>query len=172
MVSKATWAAQEIGDEGGWRVSGPEAVEVEGKLAVVLDGEEDHLVPANEVEEQVLIQDELSKVVAGPDESPEASAGGARFQGSGGVIEKVTARLWELAECGDEVVEQVIQQASEGGAPGCAEKIPDSVKVLGEVLSEDGAESPTGHIERAIDARSGCGRQQRPPAPFPPHPAG
>ncbi len=64
---------------------------------MVLDGEEDHLVPANEVEEQVLIQDELSKVVAGPDESPEASAGDARFQGSGGVLEKVTARLWELA---------------------------------------------------------------------------
>lgn len=44
--------------------SRPEAVEVERKLAVVLDGKEDHEGPANEVEEQRIIQDELSKLVA------------------------------------------------------------------------------------------------------------
>jgi len=86
-------------------VSEPEAVEVEGKLAVMLEGEEDYLVSANEVEEEI-------------------------------------------------------------------QEIADSVKVLGEILGEDRTDSPTGHIERAIDARSGCGRQQRPPAPFPPPPAG
>jgi len=147
-------------------------VEVEGKLAVVLDGKEDRLAPANEVEEQVLIQDELPKLVAGPDEPTKAAAGGARFQGSGGVLEKWTARLGEPAQRGDEVVEQAIRQASEGGAPVFAKEYPDRVKVLGEILSEDGAESLTGHIERAIDARSGCGRQRHLPAPFPPTPAG
>jgi hypothetical protein len=55
-------------------------VEVEGKLVVVLDREEDHLVPANEVEEQVLLQHELQKLIAGPDEPPKAAAGDARFQ--------------------------------------------------------------------------------------------
>ncbi len=73
-------------------------MEVEGKLAVVLDGEEDHLVLANEGEEQVLIQDELPKLVAGEDQPPKAAAGGACFQGSGRVVEKRTARLGELAE--------------------------------------------------------------------------
>jgi hypothetical protein len=86
-------------------VSEPEAVEVEGKLAVMLEGEEDYLVSANEVEEEI-------------------------------------------------------------------QEIADSVKVLGEILGEDRTDSPTGHIERAIDARSGCGQQQHPPAPFPPPPAG
>jgi len=151
-------------------VSRPEAVKVEGKLAVVLDGEEDHLVPANEVEEQVLVQNELPKLVAGPDEPPKAAAGNARFQGSGGMVEKRTARLGELAERGDDVVQQVIQQPSERGAPLFAEEIPDGVKVLREILSEDGAESPTGHIERALDGRSGCGGQQHPQSPFPPPP--
>ncbi len=41
-----------------------EAVEVERKQAVVLDGKEGHEGPANEVEEQIIIQDELSKLVA------------------------------------------------------------------------------------------------------------
>lgn len=161
-----------MGGKEGWWVSGPEAVEVEGKLAVVFDGEEDYLVSANEVEEEVLLQDELPKLVAGPHEPPKSAADGARFQGSRGVVEKPAARAGELAEHRDEVVEQVIQQASKGGTSVFAEEIADSVKVLGEILCEDRTESPTGHIERAIDARSGCGRQQHPPAPFPPPPAG
>lgn len=69
--------------------------------------------------------------------APKAAAGGARFQGSGRVVEKRTARLGELAERGDEVVEKVIQQASESGAPAFTEEFPDCVKVLGEILGED-----------------------------------
>ena len=83
-------------------------MKVEGKLTVVLDGEEDHLVLANKVEQQVFAKDELPKVVTRADEPPKAAAGGAGFQRSGRVIEERAARLGKLAERGDEVVEEAL----------------------------------------------------------------
>ncbi len=132
---------------------------------MVLDGEEDHLVPANEVEEQVLAQDDLSEIVARFYELAKPAALSARLQGLDGVIGEWTTRAGELTEGGDEVIEQVIQQADKGGPPSLAEEFPDGVKVLGEIPGEDGGESPTGHTERATDARSRCGRQRHPSAP-------
>ena len=125
---------------------------------MVPDRKEDNLGAPEEVEQQVLVQDEFSKLVSRAELAFDASERSARLQRPDRVSQKGAARSRELAERGNQLVEQAIQESIEGRLSFAAEKGPDGVQILGEVLAEEGREPSTGHSGREAYAPSRCGR--------------
>ena len=125
---------------------------------MVLDGEKDELWAVDQIEDQVIVQDELAEIVTLREQSFQPPEARPCLQRSDWMCQERTSRQGELAEGGNDVVEQPVEQAGESSTAFLTEEAPNGLQIIGEVLGEDGREPPTGHSARGAGARSGSGR--------------
>jgi hypothetical protein len=122
----------------------PEAQQVEGKPAAVLEGEEDKRLFTNQAETHVVMQDEFPQVVTRTELSPQPTQGAAGLSEADRLDQEGTARLRDLTERGHAIVEEAIEKARESPAGLLGEECPDGVEVDRRIFGEGGGQQPTG----------------------------
>src|SRR5688572_20515103 len=100
----------------------------------MFDAEKDHALALDQIEHQIVPHDEFPKSLGILKAGPHFLHEGSRFSRSNGVGEKCPSGLGEPAEGWDDVVEQAIEEAGEGGRPFPAKKGLKSSEIGREIL--------------------------------------
>jgi len=92
----------------------PEAIQIEGELAMVLDGEEDELASPVEIQKEVILHHEFSEIVFLPQQALEPPDESVCLQGPGRVGVELASGTRKPAERRNNVVEEPIEKPVEG----------------------------------------------------------
>jgi len=81
------------------------------------DGKKHDLPRPDHIEDQVVVRDELPKIIALPEFLLELLSKGQGFIGSNGALEKGSPRAWKSTEQGHDVVDKVFEEPLESALP-------------------------------------------------------